>query len=90
MAVTASMDDLRLEEDQGGPSTRLTLDNVKGLTAVLQAIKPGAKQVADAPAGRAAGRGRRAGRMGAAVPHKTHGRLHCATPAHPQQKQRPS
>lgn len=41
----AALGDMRLEDDQGGAEVRLTLANVKGLTAVLQAIKPGAKQV---------------------------------------------
>jgi len=43
--MQGGLDDLRMEDDQAGPNVRLTLGNVKGLTTVLQAIKPSAKQV---------------------------------------------
>jgi hypothetical protein len=64
----AAHSDIMRGGDQGQQALSLTLDNVRGLTAVLQAIKPGSKQVC---AGIARRLGRRRVRAAPCTPTNT-------------------
>lgn len=66
--MPAAGGDVRMVDDQAPPSLRLVLGNVKGLTAVLQAVRPSAKQARPRGEGAAGGTRPAPRRTGPKVP----------------------